>query len=79
MDKKNNKKIQEVLGKLNQRERAIIKMRFGIDDNKTHTLEEVGKEFKITRERVRQIEAKVLEIAVILRNTKAESKIIIKK
>ena len=43
------------------REQKIIKMRFGLDDGVTHTLEEVGKEFGVTRERIRQIEAKALE------------------
>jgi len=44
-----------------QRERDIIKMRFGLEDGINHTLEEVGKEFGVTRERIRQIEAKTLE------------------
>jgi RNA polymerase primary sigma factor len=44
-----------------QREREIIKMRFGLEDGINHTLEEVGKEFGVTRERIRQIEAKTLE------------------
>ena len=45
---------------LNQREEDIVKMRFGIDEEREHTLEEVGKKFKVTRERVRQIEVKAL-------------------
>jgi RNA polymerase primary sigma factor len=52
--------IQEVLGSLTDRERKIIEMRFGLVDGKTRTLEEVGKEFGVTRERIRQIEAKAL-------------------
>ena len=54
-------KIKEVLADLTPREQKIIAMRFGLDDEITYTLEEVGKEFGITRERIRQIEAKVLE------------------
>ncbi|MCL5733654.1 MAG: sigma-70 family RNA polymerase sigma factor [Patescibacteria group bacterium] len=53
--------IQEILVDLSEREREILKMRFGLDDGVTHTLEEVGKVFHVTRERIRQIEAKALE------------------
>ncbi len=52
--------INEVLQKLPERERRIIQLRFGLNDGRYRTLEEVGKEFGITRERIRQIEAKVL-------------------
>lgn len=52
--------IWEVLQSLTDRERKIIEMRFGLIDGKTRTLEEVGKEFGVTRERIRQIEAKAL-------------------
>lgn len=52
--------IREVLGQLTPREQKILKMRFGLDSGKTHTLEEVGSEFGVTRERIRQIEAKAL-------------------
>jgi len=52
--------ISEVLQKLPERERRIIQLRFGLNDGRFRTLEEVGKEFGITRERIRQIEAKVL-------------------
>jgi RNA polymerase primary sigma factor len=52
--------ISEVLQKLPERERRIIQLRFGLNDGRYRTLEEVGKEFGITRERIRQIEAKVL-------------------
>ena len=52
--------IREVLDSLTPREQKILKMRFGIDSGKTHTLEEVGSEFGVTRERIRQIEAKAL-------------------
>ncbi len=52
--------IKEILGTLSEREQKILKMRFGIDTGKSHTLEEVGLEFDVTRERIRQIEAKAL-------------------
>ena len=48
------------MASLTERERNVIKLRFGLDDGKTRTLEEVGKEFNVTRERIRQIEAKAL-------------------
>ncbi|WP_341501916.1 RNA polymerase sigma factor RpoD [Gallaecimonas sp. GXIMD4217] len=51
---------QEVLGSLTPREAKVLRMRFGIDMNTDHTLEEVGKQFDVTRERIRQIEAKAL-------------------
>jgi RNA polymerase primary sigma factor len=53
--------IQEAIGDLSAREQKILEMRFGLTDGVTHTLEEVGKEFDVTRERIRQIEAKALE------------------
>jgi len=52
--------IQQVLGSLTAREAKVLHMRFGIDMNTDHTLEEVGKQFDVTRERIRQIEAKAL-------------------
>ncbi len=52
--------IQEILVDLTPREQKILQMRFGLEDGVTHTLEEVGKEFGVTRERIRQIEAKAL-------------------
>ena len=51
---------REVLGGLTAREDKVLRMRFGIDMNTDHTLEEVGKQFDVTRERIRQIEAKAL-------------------
>ena len=51
---------QKVLGTLTEREAKVLRMRFGIDMNTDHTLEEVGKQFDVTRERIRQIEAKAL-------------------
>ena len=53
-------KIEKVLQTLTFREREIIKLRYGIGDGYTYTLEEVGRIFKVTRERVRQIEAKAV-------------------
>jgi RNA polymerase primary sigma factor len=53
--------VQEFLQSLAPREQKILKMRFGLEDGRTHTLEEVGKEFGVTRERIRQIEAKALQ------------------
>ena len=52
--------LVEVLGTLTPREEKVLKLRFGIEDGRTRTLEEVGKEFNVTRERIRQIEAKAL-------------------
>jgi RNA polymerase primary sigma factor len=52
--------VQEVLAGLTPREAKVLRMRFGIDMNTDHTLEEVGKQFDVTRERIRQIEAKAL-------------------
>ena len=53
--------LRAILEDLSPREQRILKMRFGLDDGITHTLEEVGKEFGVTRERIRQIEAKSFE------------------
>ncbi|MBI1833976.1 MAG: sigma-70 family RNA polymerase sigma factor [Candidatus Andersenbacteria bacterium] len=53
--------VREILGDLTPREQKILEMRFGLTDGVTHTLEEVGREFDVTRERIRQIEAKALE------------------
>ncbi|HBH3604108.1 TPA: sigma-70 family RNA polymerase sigma factor, partial [Clostridioides difficile] len=52
--------IEDVLGSLNDREQKVLKLRFGLEDGRARTLEEVGKEFDVTRERIRQIEAKAL-------------------
>lgn len=52
--------LDEVLGTLNPRERKVLELRFGLKDGRSRTLEEVGKEFGVTRERIRQIEAKAL-------------------
>lgn len=52
--------VQAVLSTLSDREQKIVRMRFGLDNGKSHTLEEVGQEFAVTRERIRQIEAKAL-------------------
>jgi len=53
--------VSEILKELTPREQKILKIRFGLEDGVTHTLEEVGQEFGVTRERIRQIEAKALE------------------
>jgi RNA polymerase primary sigma factor len=52
--------VREALGHLSEREQDVVRLRFGLDDGKVRTLEEVGKEFGVTRERVRQIESKTL-------------------
>jgi RNA polymerase primary sigma factor len=52
--------IEEALEELNDRERAVVRLRFGLDDGQVRTLEEVGREFGVTRERIRQIESKTL-------------------
>ena len=52
--------LEEVMGTLTPREAKVLKLRFGLEDGKARTLEEVGKEFMVTRERIRQIEAKAL-------------------
>ena len=52
--------LTEVLGTLTEREQKVLRLRFGLDDGRARTLEEVGKEFNVTRERIRQIEAKAL-------------------
>lgn len=52
--------LEEVLDTLTEREQKVLKLRFGLDDGRARTLEEVGKEFNVTRERIRQIEAKAL-------------------
>jgi len=55
-----NDALDETLDGLSERERAVVRMRFGLDDGQPHTLEEVGREFGVTRERIRQIESKTL-------------------
>lgn len=53
--------VKDILVELSPREQKILKLRFGLEDGVTHTLEEIGQEFGVTRERIRQIEAKALE------------------
>ena len=55
-----NEKLREVLDTLTPREKRVLELRYGLDDGIPRTLEEVGREFKVTRERIRQIEAKAL-------------------
>jgi RNA polymerase primary sigma factor len=52
--------VKDMLNGLTEREQKIIRLRFGLEDGKNYTLEEVGQEFSVTRERIRQIEAKAL-------------------
>ena len=52
--------LDDVLGTLTEREERVLRLRFGLIDGRQRTLEEVGKEFNVTRERIRQIEAKAL-------------------
>ncbi len=55
-----NQAVKQALSELSERERQVVRMRFGLEDGRARTLEEVGKEFGVTRERIRQIEGKVL-------------------
>jgi RNA polymerase primary sigma factor len=55
-----NSAVLEALGELNEREQQVVRLRFGLEDGQARTLEEVGKEFGVTRERIRQIESKTL-------------------
>ena len=68
LSKSSRKQIDSILDSLPDREQKVIRMRFGLVDGYSHTLEEVGYVFKVTRERVRQIEAKAI------RRLRAESK-----
>jgi RNA polymerase primary sigma factor len=52
--------VQSLLSEFHEREQDVVRMRFGLDDGQARTLEEVGKAFGVTRERIRQIEAKTL-------------------
>ncbi len=56
-----DQQMGQLFGELNERESAIIKFRYGLDDGRAHTLEETGKRFKLTRERIRQIEKDVMK------------------
>jgi len=56
-----NKQTRELLNSLSVREQRVLQKRFGIGEKSEHTLEEIGKEFNVTRERIRQIEAKALQ------------------
>ena len=53
--------VQNALGALTERERQVLELRFGLSDGYPRTLEEVGKQFRVTRERIRQIEAKAMQ------------------
>ena len=53
--------VSDVLESLNPREKKVLQLRFGLEDGRSRTLEEVGREFGVTRERIRQIEAKALK------------------
>ena len=55
-----HEQLLEVLDTLTEREQKVLKLRFGLEDGRPRTLEEVGREFNVTRERIRQIEAKAL-------------------
>jgi RNA polymerase primary sigma factor len=52
--------VHDILDTLSDRERRVLQLRFGLEDGRSRTLEEVGREFGVTRERIRQIEAKAL-------------------
>ena len=60
LEDSDNEILSEVIRTLSPREQTILQLRFGLDDGRSRTLEEVGKEFHVTRERIRQIEAKAL-------------------
>ena len=60
VDASMHQQLMEVLKTLTPREEMVLRLRFGLEDGRTHTLEEVGDEFHVTRERIRQIEAKAL-------------------
>lgn len=60
IDESFKEQLYEILDSLTPREREILRLRFGLDNIKPHTLEDVGKIFKVTRERIRQIEAKTI-------------------
>ena len=53
--------VNDVLNRITSRERQVLRLRFGLDDGRTRTLEEVGREFGLTRERIRQIEMKAIQ------------------
>ena len=55
-----NEAVNDALAELSEREREVVRLRFGLDDGQIRTLEEVGQEFGVTRERIRQIESKTL-------------------
>ena len=55
-----HEQLMEVLDTLTDREQKVLRLRFGLDDGRPRTLEEVGRQFNVTRERIRQIEAKAL-------------------
>ncbi len=55
-----------MLGTLTEREQKVLTLRFGLEDGRARTLEEVGKEFNVTRERIRQIEAKALRKSFVI-------------
>ncbi len=55
-----HEQLMEVLLTLTEREQKVLRLRFGLDDGRPRTLEEVGRQFNVTRERIRQIEAKAL-------------------
>ena len=55
-----HEQLMEVLSTLTEREQKVLRLRFGLDDGRPRTLEEVGRQFNVTRERIRQIEAKAL-------------------
>ena len=55
-----HEQLMDVLSTLTEREQKVLRLRFGLDDGRPRTLEEVGRQFNVTRERIRQIEAKAL-------------------
>ena len=67
-----SEQLEEVLSTLSEREEKVLRLRFGLDDGRARTLEEVGKEFNVTRERIRQIEQAVKALRKLKHPTRSK-------